>query len=164
MNMEVVVPDPPLVGEEVILKSLHLHVTLLTQTAAKHSCYHCITPKNAISKTGTIAFEVLAGDNKFIDVGSTMMYVECSVRSGQSDPIPVHGPNPDPDAPPPFNDKGKTVPVNGTGHTIITNLKVSLNGTPIDTGSILYPYRGDLETHLSYPGDSEGRMLGNIRI
>ena len=39
-NMDAVVPDPPLVGEEVLPELLRLHATLPTQTAAKHSRYH----------------------------------------------------------------------------------------------------------------------------
>ena len=151
--MEAVIPDPPLVGEEVLPESLRLHATLPTQTAAKDSRYHTITPKNAISKTGAIAFEVSAGDNHFIDMGATMMYVECSIRDGNSQPIPTNLPPPPREDVGPFNDRGKTVPVNGIGHTIINNLKVSLNGTQIDSGSTLYPYRGDLETRLSFPSE-----------
>ena len=41
--------------------------------------------------------------------------------------------------------------MNGIGHTIFNNVKVSLNGTQIDSGSTLYPYRGDFEMRLSYP-------------
>ena len=86
--MESVVVNPPLIGEEVLPESLHLHATLPMQTAAKHLRYHSIQPKNAISRTGAISFEILAGNNKFIDVGSTMLYVECSVRTAQSEMIP----------------------------------------------------------------------------
>ena len=86
--MESVVVNPPLIGEEVLPESLHLHATLPTQTAAKHLRYHSIQPKNAISRTGAISFEILAGNNKFIDVGSMMLYVECSVRTAQSEMIP----------------------------------------------------------------------------
>ena len=101
-----------------------------TQTAAKHSCYHCIQPKNAISRTGAISFEILVGDNKFIDVGSTMFYVKCSVRTAQSEVIPSKIAHPtDPTQPDIVNPKVKTVSVNGIGHTIFNNVKVSLNGT-----------------------------------
>ena len=100
---------------------------------------------------GVVSFELLAGDNKFIDVGSTMVYVECSVRMAQSEVIPARVPNPAGVGADVMNPKGKTVPVNGIGHTIFTNVKVSLNWKQIDSGSTLYPYRGDLEMHLSYP-------------
>ena len=56
-----------------------------------------------------ISFELLAGDNKFIDVGSAMVYVECSVRTAQSDPILARIPNPaDAAAVPIVNSKVKT--------------------------------------------------------
>ena len=86
--MESVVANPPLIGEEVLPESLRLHTTLPMQTAAKHSHYHCIQPKNAISRIGAISFEILAGDNKLIDVSCTMLYMECSVRNAQSEMIP----------------------------------------------------------------------------
>ena len=152
IDLESVAADPPLIGEEVLPESLRLHATLPMQTAAKHSRYHCIQPKNAISRTGAISFEILAGDNKFIDVGSRMLYVECSVRTAQSELIPskiAH--STDPTQPDIVYPKAKTVPVNGIGHTIFNNVKVSLNGTQIDFGSTLYPYRGDFKTRLSYP-------------
>ena len=151
IDMESVVANPPLIGEEVLPESLRLHATLLTQTVAKHSQYHCIQPKNAISRTGAISFEILVGDNKFIDVGSTMLYVECSVRTAQSEMIPSQIAHPTDDTRPDIvNPKAKTVPVNGIGHTIFNNVKVSLNGTQIDSGSTLYPYRGDFKRgHLT---------------
>ena len=108
--LETVVANPPLVGEEVLPESLCLHATLPTQTAAKHSHYHCIQPKNAILRTGSISFEILAGDNKFIDVGSTMLYVECSVRTVQSAVIPSKIPHPtDPTWDDILNPKGKSI-------------------------------------------------------
>ena len=80
-----------------------------------------------------------------------MLYVECSVRTAQSEMIPskiahpTHNTRPDI-----LNAKAKTVPVNGIGHTIFNNVKVSLSGTQIGSGSTLYPYRGDFEMRLSY--------------
>ena len=152
IDLESVVADPTLIGEEVLPESLHLHATLPTQTAAKHSHYHCIQPKNAISRTGAISFEILADNNKFIDVGSMMLYMKCSVRTAESEAIPSKIAHPtDPAQPDIVNPKARTVPVNGIGHTIFNNVKVSLNGTQIDSGSTLYPYRGDFKTRLSYP-------------
>ena len=150
--MESVVANPPLIWEEVLPESLRLHTTLPMQTAAKHSHYHCIQPKNAISRTGAISFEILVGNNKFTDVGSRMLYVESSVRTAQSEMIPSKIAHPtDATRPNIVNPKVKTVPMNGIGHTIFNNIKVSLNGTQIDSGSTLYPYRGDFEMRLSYP-------------
>ena len=165
IDMEGVVADPPLIGEEVLPESLRLHATLPTQTVAKHSRYHCIQPKNAISRTGAISFEILAGNNKYIDVDSTMLYMECSVRTAQSEMIPskiahsTDGTRPDI-----VNPKVKTVPVNGIGHTIFNNVKVSLNGTQIDSGSTLYPYRGELQNEVVLPAKSEGRLSGHDGI
>ena len=163
--MESVVANPPLIGEEVLPESLCLHATLPTQTAGKHSHYHCIQPKNAISRTGAISFEILAGDNKFIDVGSTMLYMECSVRTAQSEMIPLKIAHPtDATRPDIVNPKAKTVPMNGIGHTIFNNIKVSLNGTQIDSGSALYPYRGDFEMRLSYLQRVKDGCLDMIRF
>ena len=164
IDLESVLAYPPLIGEEVLPESLHLHTTLPMQTAAKHSYYHCIQPKNAISRTGAISFEILAGDNKFIDVGSTMLYVECSVRTAQSEVIPSKIAHPtDPARPDIVNPKVRTVPVNGIGHTIFSNVKVSLNGTQIDSGSTLYPYRGDFEMRFSYAERLKDGCLDMIR-
>ena len=94
IDLETVVANPPLIGKEVLSESLCLHTTLPTQTVAKHLRYYCIQPKNAISRTAAISFEVLGGDNKFIDMGSTMLFVECSVRTAQSELIPSRIPDP----------------------------------------------------------------------
>ena len=34
------------------------------------------------------------------------------------------------------------------GYTLFTNVKVALNNVVIDSGSVLYPYRGDFEMRL----------------
>ena len=34
------------------------------------------------------------------------------------------------------------------GYTLFTNVKVALNNVVMDSGSVLYPYRGDFETRL----------------
>ena len=163
--MESVVADPPLIGEEVLPESLHLHTTLLTQTVAKHLCYHCIQPKNAISRTGAISFEILVGDNKFIDMGPKMLYMKCSVRTAQSEMIPSKIAHPtDATRADIVNPKVKTVPMNGIGHTIFNNVKVSLNGSQIDSGSTLYPYRGDFKMRLSYPQSVKDSCLDMIRF
>ena len=63
-----------------------------------------------------------------------------------------------------MNPKVKTVPMNGIGHTIFNNVKVSLNETQIDSGSTLYPYRGDFETRLSYPESVKDSCLDMIGL
>ena len=80
------------------------------------------------------------GDNKFTDMGSMMLYVECSVQTAQSKIIPSKIPHPtDATQPDIVNPKTKTIPVHGIGHTIFNKVKVSLNGTQTDLGSTLYP-------------------------
>ena len=48
----------------------------------------------------------------------------------------------------PLHHLGKVLPVNGMGYTLFTYVKVALNNVPIDSGLVLYPYRGDFETRL----------------
>lgn len=145
---------PPIEGEAVLPESLRLHSTIPTQTAAKISKYTKIQPKNPVSRTGTIAFEILSGDNKFIDPSSAVLLIECSIKDGKGERIPLR----DPPAPGagegvegPYAERGKVLPVNGLGYAMFTNVKVHVNGQPVDSGSTLYAYRGDFETRLSYP-------------
>ena len=50
--------------------------------------------------------------------------------------------------------------MNGMGYTLFTNLKVALNNVPINSGLVLYPYRGDFETRLLNSKDvKEGSLL-----
>ena len=138
--------DPPLVGEEVIPESLRLHSTIPTQTATKTSRYQKFQPKNAVSRTGVISFEILTGDKKYLDPNSIVLHVECSVRDSKWDVIPRMGGGP----PPAFVGLGKVIPVNGMGYTLFNNVKVSVNNVTVDSGSMLYPYRGDFETRLNH--------------
>ena len=142
-------PLPPLVGEEVIPESLRLHSTIPTQTAAKMVKYQKFQPKNSISRTGAISFEIRTGDKKYMDISSAVLHIECQIRDGKSENIPLMGPRPLGDgAVAHFNEMGKVLPDNGMGYTLFTNVQVSLNDVPIDTGLVLYSYRGDFESRL----------------
>ena len=62
-----------------------------------------------------------------------------------------------------FHPLGKVLPVNGMGYTLFNNVKVALNNVPIDSGSVLYPYRGDFETRLFNDGnvkDGSSLLMG----
>ena len=137
---------PPLIGEEVIPESLRLHSMIPTQTAAKLARYQKFQPKNAVSRTGAISFDITTGDQKYMDVSSAVLHVECQIRDARSEVIPLMraraGGGEE------FNPVGKVLPVNGMGYTLFNNVKVALNNVPIDSGSVLYPYRGDFETRL----------------
>ena len=138
--------DPPLVGEEVIPEALRLHSTIPTQTATKSSRYQKFQPKNAVSRTGVISFEILTGDKKYLDPNSIVLHVECSIRDSRWDAIPRMTAGP----PPVFAGLGKVIPVNGLGYALFNNVKVSVNNVTVDSGSMLYPYRGDFETRLNH--------------
>ena len=139
---------PPLIGEEVIPESLRQHSTIPTQTAEKMARYQKFQPKNAVSRTGAISFDIFNGDQKYMDVSSAVLHIECQIRDGKSELIPLKGPTPAGGGDAPFNAFGKVLPVNGMGYTLFTNVKVALNNVPIDSGSVLYSYRGDFETRL----------------
>ena len=62
--------------------------------------------------------------------------------------IPLKGDPPVGSGEAPFHPLGKVLPENGMGYTLFTNVKVALNNVVIDSGSVLYPYRGDFETRL----------------
>ena len=128
---------PPLIGEEVIPESLRLHSTIPTQTAAKMAKYQKFQPKN-----------IFNGDQKYMDISSAFLHIECQIRDGKSEMIPLKGDAPTGGGPMPFHPLGKVLPVNGMGYTLFTNVKVALNNVVIDSGSVLYPYRGDFETRL----------------
>ena len=83
-----------------------------------------------------------------MDVSSAVLHIECQIRDGKSELIPLRGPIPAGGGAAPFNPLGKVLPVNGMGYTLFTNVKVALNNVPIDSGSVLYSYRGDFETRL----------------
>ena len=78
-----------------------------------------------------------------MDISLAVLHIECQIRDGKSEPIPLKGPTPKDGGDALFLALGKVLPVNGMGYTLFTNIKVALNNVPIDSGSVLYPYRGD---------------------
>ena len=150
---------PPLIGEEVIPESLRLHLTIPTQTAAKMVRYQKFQLKNAVSRTGAISFDIFNGDQKYMDVSSAVLHIKCQIRDGKSESIPLRGPPPEGGGDAPFLALGKVLPVNGMGYTLFTNVKVALNNVPIDSGLVLYSYRGDFETRLFNTKDVKERSL-----
>ena len=82
---------PPLIREEVIKESLRLHSTIPTQTAAKMAKYQKFQPKNAVSRTGAISFDIFNGDQKYMDVSSAVLHIECQIRDGKSATILLKG-------------------------------------------------------------------------
>ena len=142
------VVKPPLIREEVIKESPRLHSTIPTQTAAKMAKYQNFQPKNAVSRTGAISFDIFNGDQKYMDVRSAVLHIKCQIRDGKSATIPLKGEVPKGRGAEPFHHLGKVLPVNGMGYTLFTNVKVALNNVVTDSESVLYPYRGDFETRL----------------
>ena len=49
--------------------------------------------------------------------------------------------------------------MNRMGYTLFTNVKVALNNVVIDSGSVLYPYRGDFKMRLLNSKDVKERSL-----
>ena len=78
---------PPLIGDEVIPESLILHSTIPTQTAAKMAKYQKFQPKNAVSRAGAISFDIFNGDQKYMDISSAFLHIECQIREGKSETI-----------------------------------------------------------------------------
>ena len=60
-----------------------------------------------------------------MDISLKVLHIECQIRDGKSETIPLHR-----DAPPgggdaPFHSLGKVLPVNGMGYTLFTNVQVA---------------------------------------
>ena len=123
---------PPLIGDEVIPESLRLHSTIPTQTAARMAKYQKFQPKNAVSRMGAISFEIFTGDKKYMDISLAFLHIECQIRDGKSETIPLKGDPPIGGGEAPFHPLGKVLPVNGMGYTLFTNMKVALNNVVID--------------------------------
>ena len=103
---------PPLIGDEVILESLRLHSTILTQTAAKMAKYQKFQPKNAVSRTRAMSFDIFNGDQKYMDISSAFLHIECQIRDRKSEVIPLKGDTPAGGGATPFHPLGKVLPVN----------------------------------------------------
>ena len=67
---------PPLIGDEVIPESLRLHSTIPTQTAAKMAKYQKFQLNG---RTGAISFDIFTGDQKYMDISSAFLHIECQI-------------------------------------------------------------------------------------
>ena len=83
-----------------------------------------------------------------MDISLAFLHIKCQIRDRISETIPLKGDPPVGGGDSPFHPFGKVLPVNGMGYTLFTNVKVALNNVVIDSGSVLYPYRGDFEMRL----------------
>ena len=101
---------PPLIGYEVIPESLRLHSTIPTQTAAKMAKYQKSQPKNAVSRTGAISFDIFNGDQKYMDKSLAFLHIKCQIRNGKSEMIPLKGYPPRGGGAAPFNPFGELPP------------------------------------------------------
>ena len=81
--------NPPSSEKKVIPESLRLHSTIPTQTVAKMVRYQKFQPKNAVSRTGAILFDIATGDQKYMDISSAVLHVECQIRDSRSEVIPL---------------------------------------------------------------------------
>ena len=75
--------------------------------------------------------------------------------------IPLKGDPPEGGGPALFHPLGKVLLVNRMGYTLFTNVKVALNNLVIDSGSVLYPYRGDFEMRLL---NSKDVKVGSLQL
>ena len=94
---------PPLIREEVIPESLRLHSTIPTQTAAKMARYQKFQSKNAVSRTGAISFDILTGDQNYMDISSAVLHIECQIGDGKSAVISLKGDAPEGGGAAPFD-------------------------------------------------------------
>jgi hypothetical protein len=94
-------------------------------------------PLSTITNDGKIDFEINTGDDEYLDLNDTALYVKFSIENGQ-------------DA---FKATDSVAPVNLILSSMFRDITLSLNHTQIETMDNNYPYKAMMTTLLQYTAD-----------
>ena len=145
-------PSTPLEGDELLPEEVNLHSTLPTQTAIKSGGFISHLPRQGVQDTGTIDFRIVSGTNEFIDPWHTYVGIKFRILNATGNTI-------DAVAGGAHNVEINVLPVNGLTYAAFRTVNTKINGTTISWGGEHYPYRGDIETRLSYPKNIKEHCL-----
>ena len=132
------------ISEEAFPSFENLFDTLPTQVGVKRKKFIEIPPTTSIESTGPITFQINVGQNEQIFPAGVKVLMAIALRDSKTrKKLSAYNPQHDSGYP-----EQAFIPVGEMAHAVFSDIKVFLNGTKIDGGDALYPYRGAFNNKL----------------
>jgi len=112
-----------------------------TQTNVEYGNWIEYHPLTTVPVGTPIEFEINGTGEDYIDLGTSMMYVQAKIVKPDGTALDAVG------------------PANLFLHSLFSQVDISLNGTQVTASINTYPYRVMLETFLSYGDDAKKTQL-----
>ena len=112
-----------------------------TQTSVEYGNWIEYHPLTTVSDGTPIEFEISGTGEDYIDLPSSMLYVQAKIVKPDGTALDAAG------------------PTNLFLHSLFSQVDISLNGTQVSASMNTYPYRAMLETLLSYGDDAKKTQL-----
>lgn len=123
-----------------------------TQTSIEETRLEEFFPLTSLDGDGQIEFKVNVGMDEFVDLNEIWLYTKCKILDGDGNALKEK------DTDGNVLDGSVVFPVNYFQASMFKQIEVLLNNTLIQTGP-LYPFRGYLETTLSFGSDAKSTQL-----
>lgn len=117
-----------------------------TQASIEETRVEEFHPLTSLDKTGPVEFKVAVGEGEMIDLSDTFLYLRVKIQDENGANLPAVTSGTDPTIP----DKSKVFPINCFPSSLFKDIETTLNNKLVGSKSGLYPYRGYMETLLSY--------------
>jgi len=115
-----------------------------TQTSVEYGNWIEYHPLTTVSDGTPIEFEINGTGEDYINLASSMLYVQAKIVKPDGTALDAAG------------------PANLFLHSLFSQVDISLNGTQVTASMNTYPYRAMLETLLSYGDDAKKTV--DIRV
>lgn len=123
-----------------------------TQTSILETRLEEFFPLTSLDGDSQIEFKVNVGMDEFVDLNDTFLYTKSKIVDGDGNILKKV------DSTGAENEAAIVFPINYYQASLFKQIEVLLNNTLIQTGSV-YPYRGYLETCLSFGNDTKSAQL-----
>ncbi len=125
-----------------------------TQTSIEESRFEPKYPKTSLVHGGPIEFEIVTGDEEYIDPNETFLYIKAKIldATGASLLEPVAAADPIPD-------KSMVFPIAYFIGTVFRQVEIKLSNKPVSSNEGMYAYRSYLETLLTYGKEAKNYQL-----
>ena len=124
------------------------------QSSIERNRYEAYYPVTTLSANGPIEFQILSGDQDYLDLQKSYVYLKCRILEHNSTALDPPG-DQLADAVPA---KSTVYPINYFVATQFKAVEVFLSGKQITASDSMYAYRAYIETLLSYSKSKEEQL------
>lgn len=133
---------------ECLKSELELFQVPPTQTSLEKSGFRYVRPLLAIDRNGPLQFDLVAGDDEYLDLSSAFLYTVNRILDGDNKALVTDD-----------TEKNLVFPINYFAATAYKSVTVHVNSQQIGASDDYYPYRAYLETLLSYGAECKRHQL-----